>query len=357
MRTWQLLYLLTVALCPLSEASGDETSGVDSTTPSWFSRLDRDGNGVLNREEASRLFVPMDANQDGQVTVTEATDYAKTRVRSGTRAGNRKRTGPILQVRELASREKTGNGLWVVSIGHSCVVPAIRPFAEAARTAGYDNHTQIMQFAGAAGGAPKAQWNRSEETQDAKRALSTGRIDVMTFGHLVLADGRSVGCDVEDYERWIQFAIKHNPNIKFYIQDLWPWLPGAQRSPVELEEFNLEDYEASMAVSSKSVADVVEELNQKYAGRVRVIPVGPAMTELVRRVTKNALPGVDAVLVPPQQARDRVGLYRDRIHPTNVVASLEGYVYYACLYERYHSFCVQRPHHNLNCAPRRPDRG
>ena len=27
-----------------------------------------------------------------------------------------------------------------------------------------------------------------------------------------------------------------------------------------------------------------------------------------------------------------MGLYRDKIHPTDVVASLQGYIYYACLY-------------------------
>ena len=47
---------------------------------------------------------------------------------------------------------------------------------------------------------------------------------------------------------------------------------------------------------------------------------------------KNELPGVGAVSVPPKEAGERIGLYRDMIHPTNVIATLEGYIYYACLY-------------------------
>ena len=41
--------------------------------------------------------------------------------------------------------------------------------------------------------------------------------DLVTFGHFMK------GAEVEDYERWIELALKHNPETRFYIQDLWPW--------------------------------------------------------------------------------------------------------------------------------------
>lgn len=329
MRNSQRSFSLFAILSSFAVAAVGEAADATTKPPGWFSKLDRDGNGSLAGKEAERFLTAMDSDEDGMVTVAEAIAYMKTRARNTTRTGGRR--DRTFRARELDSREKTGNGLWVVSIGHSCVVPAIEPFVKIAVADGYENHTQVRQIAGGAAGAAEAQWNRSDDQQDAKQALSTGKIDVMTFGHLVAANGKSYGCDVEDYKRWIEFGLKHNPDMKFHIQDLWPWLPGAQRS-VKFEDFNLADYEAAMTHVSKSLASIVEELNREYPDRVRVIPVGPAMVELVRKVTKSELPGVDAVLVPPKEASERVGLYRDMIHPTNVIATLEGYIYYACLY-------------------------
>ncbi len=325
------IFVVVLLLPALPTTADDTTPSEAQKPPGWFSKLDLNGNGSLDRQEAGRLLGATDANQDGEVTVAEALAYVKRRQQNAARKGKRTGRLQLSRAEDMATREKTDNGLWVVSIGHSCVIPAIEPCIAIARSAGYGNHTHLIQYAGGAGGAAKAQWMRPEDKQEAKPALKTEKIDVMTFGHLVAADGKSYGCDVEDYERWIEFALKHNPDIRFFIQDLWPWLPGAGRS-VKFEDFNLEEYEAAMKVSSQSVAEVVEKLNQKYPGRVHVLPVGPAMTELVRRVTRKEQPGVDAVLVPPKEKKDRVGLYRDKIHPTTLIATLEGYIYYACLY-------------------------
>lgn len=304
--------------------------------PRWFSRLDRDGDGVLSADEAGRLLSVLDSDGDREVTAAEAAAYVRKRVEAAGRKGDRPRRGQMLvRAAELESQEKNGDGLWVVTIGHSCVVSAIEPCISVARSAGFENHTHLMQFYGGPSGAAEAQWQHEGDKQQAKAALASRKIDVMTFGHLVDWNGRSRGCDVEDYERWIDLAIEHNPKIRFYIQDLWPWLPGPERS-VEMEKFTLENYEAAMEVSTRSINAVVEALNRKYPGRIHILPAGLAMTELVRRVTRDELPGVDAVLVGQKEKQHglRVGLYRDKIHPTDLVAALQGYIYYACLYQR-----------------------
>jgi len=46
------------------------------------------------------------------------------------------------------------------------------------------------------------------------------------------------------------------------------------------------------------------------------------------------LPGIDAIHVPRTEETDRVGLYRDGIHPSGPVAQLEGYIYFACIYKK-----------------------
>ena len=323
--TFRRRFFVTLLLIPGIDVVAEES--VSSAPPPWFQKLDRDGNGTLSPAEANRFFDQMDSDQDGEVTVTEATAFMKARRQ---RAG---RPGYATKAADFEAVEKTDNGLWVVSIGHSCVAPAIFPTVSISRAAGYENHLHLMQFGGAGHGAARAQWNRPENTQEAKPALALGKIDVMTFGHLVDAGGRTHGCDVEDYKRWIDFALDHNPDIRFYIQDLWPWLPTEGRS-VSLEDFDLAQFESQMDHVTEVLSEVVHELNDEYPDRIHVLPVGPGVVELVRRLQTDRLPGVDALVVSPEEFADtkRIGLYRDMIHPSNVSATLEGYVYYACLY-------------------------
>ncbi len=210
---------------------------VEGEAPKWLSILDRDGNGFLDATEAGRLLGGMDTDKDGRITVAEAIAYGKRReAKPSSGRESTRRWQMIVKARDLQELKKTGDGLWAVSLGHSCVIPAIEPCITIARAAGHEKHTHLMQFYGGASGAAAA--------------LATGRIDVLTFGHLVAEDGRTHGGEVADYERWIQLALQHNPETRFYIQDLWPWLPGANRT-VNLDEFRLEDYEAAMAVSRK----------------------------------------------------------------------------------------------------------
>lgn len=307
------------------------TTAAERNIPSWFSKLDRDGNGSLNRAEASRLFEPMDTNRDGKVTIEEGLAYLQTRNR-GTNRGGRRRE-PLRSAGEIRTKKKTGNGLWIVSIGHSCIIPAVVPFSQIAIGEGYANHTHLMQFFGGAGGAAKAQWNRTEAQQQAKPALATGKIDVLTFGHFVRPDEMTQGCEEEDYVRWIEFALKKNPETRFYIQDLWSWLPmeGRRIAPVELD---IGTYRGKMQRTTRDLTKVVHELNRRFPGKVNVLPAGPAMVELVDRVLRKELPGVDAIMVEPKDAAERIGLLRDMIHPTEVLASLQGYIYYACLYRK-----------------------
>lgn len=330
------LQILCVSILAAASSTGmaEESDPANLVEPpGWFKKLDQDGNGRLDAGEAGRFLKAMDADGDQQVTLAEAVAYVKRRQVAAQRKGKRPSGRQmLLKAADFDDREKAGKGLWVVSIGHSCVIPAIEPCIAVSRLAGNPDHLHLMQFSGGAGGAARAQWSYDDQRQQAKLALATGKIDVMTFGHLVTWNGKSVGCDVEDYERWIGLALKHNRNSRFFIQDLWPWLytAGEQKGT----ERELDDYVAAMRVSSESINQVVESLDQKFPGRVHILPAGIALTELVRRFHRHELPGVDAVLVGPVQKKQgkKVGLYRDKIHPTQVVAALQGYIYYACLY-------------------------
>jgi len=116
--------------------------------------------------------------------------------------------------------------------------------------------------------------------------------------------------------------------MTFFIQDGWPRLadPALTRK--------LEFFELAQKTINDRVGAIVDALNKKYPDKVHVLPVGDGMVELVHRVLKRELPGVNRVYVPKSARRKAAGFYRDAIHPTKLVAQLEGYIYFACIYRR-----------------------
>jgi hypothetical protein len=237
-----------------------------------------------------------------------------------------------MRTAEAASREKKGNGLWVASSGHSLVGPALIPLKAIAQAAGYEGHNQIALLSGGANGSPRSLWEKSDDKQILKPALATGKWDVLTMG------SHYQGSEPEDFARWIELGLKYNPAMVFYIQDAWPrlpdLLPNAQQG-AEPAEITFERYLGQMQEINRRMAAIVEALNKRLSGKVYVIPVGNGMVELVRRQREGKLPGVDAIYIPKKKDDGkRVALYRDQIHPTAPVATLEGYLYYACLYKK-----------------------
>jgi hypothetical protein len=290
--------------------------------------LDRSHRETNQRlQEGLQKFPGADGNGDGVLTLTEA------------RAFQQKRRSSDLQAKrpaehDLTKIEKSGEGLWVASTGHSLVSPALGPFEAAARAAGFDGHRQARQLSGGATGAPRALWQRPETDQTVKHALRTGKVDVLTMG------SHYEGSEVEDFARWIDLALEHNPETSIFIMDAWPRLTDLLKmegNKAADADATFERYQQAMALVNDRTGKIVDRLNETYPGKVHVIPIGNAMVELVRRQLTGSLPGVDAVLVPGKKGAEpsgRIGLYRDSIHPTNPVATLEGYLYYACVYQK-----------------------
>jgi len=272
-----------------------------------------------------------DANGDGVLTMTEARAFLAARKAKGSTP--RKRPAP--KEVDLTTVEKTGKGLWVASTGHSLVAPALEPFGRAAASAGLDGHRQIRQLSGGASGAPRSHWEKPDSEQVVKRALATGKCDVLTMG------SHSVGSEVEDFARWIDLGLKHNPEMVFFVQDAWPYLTelfDVKGNKTADSDADFERYATATDRFGGWIAERVDALNDKYPGKVHVIPIGGAMRELVRRQLAGELPGVDAVYVPGRKdaepGKGQLGLYRDNIHPTGAVEALEGYLYYACIYKQ-----------------------
>lgn len=103
-------------------------------------------------------------------------------------------------------------GQRVFTCGHSFHVFAYRLVGEMAQAAGIEGH----QNAGlsAIGGSRVIQhWDVPEDKNEAKAALRSGRVDVLTLSPIWLPD--------EGIDRFVEFGAKYNPNIRVTVQEFW----------------------------------------------------------------------------------------------------------------------------------------
>jgi hypothetical protein len=283
--------------------------------------------------EALKTYPDADTDGDGILTLEEARSYRQRLAAAEVERPLPQRDGALPAGRQvdpaaLTAIKKTGDGLWVGSTGHSLVGPAMTPLEAIAKAAGYEGHLQICQLSGGASGSPRAHWEKPDAEQRMKAALATGKLDVLTMGiHLE-------GSEVEDIARWIELGLQHNPDMVFYLQDAWPRLYALLPEGKEPATPTLDAYKGEMSMVNAIVKEKVDALGKRFPGKVRVIPVGNAMVELVERFLAGNLPGVDAIFIDKKEGGERISLYRDSIHPSSAVAALEGYIYFACLYKR-----------------------
>lgn len=222
-----------------------------------------------------------------------------------------------------------GEGVRMVSTGHSWVAPAIRTLPKIAKAAGFDGHRQRPHIRGGARGAANAIWlaeigktnGSSKPSPVLLPAIATGKWDIMTWG--VYSDDKP-----EYFEQWIEFCLKYNPAMTFYIQDVWTGtrlLRGGGK-------LSLEKFRQGQAVINRKIKEAVEVLDRKYPGKVRVIPVGNSMLELLKLYYADKLPGIEGI--SKHLCGKEYTIWRDGGHLGKHMSWWEGYVYYATIYKK-----------------------
>jgi len=229
----------------------------------------------------------------------------------------------ILTVSGYAQDEK---GLTVASMGHSLVPGALDAFEKIVVAAGYEEHKQIRQLRGGVRGTAAAHWGYTDERQVIKPALEKGAVDVLTMAV------HYQGSAPDDFGRWIDLGLEHNPDMRFFIMDGWPQLrvkkpEGENAAPIGLEIPDMNTFAARQAEIDEKVAGVIKALREKYGEKVFLLPVGDGMLELRRRLERGKLPGVKQLV-----GEKWTSLYSDSIHPGYATSVMQGYVYYACIY-------------------------
>ena len=310
-----------------------------------YPEADTDGDGILSLKEA-RTFLKKAAgggkeSSAGRGESDKAIEVPKEELERD-------------DLEEFEPEGAAGKGVKMLFIGHSLVAPVESHFRKrVAPGAGLKGYESRMQYSGGKTGAPLRHWNYTGGKQKTRPALMTGKWDCLAMGMYYYWS------EVEDISRWIDFALKYNPAMKFYLQDGWPAADGggsnyggSSREAKALREaageiwkdvekddrgrkvLRFEAFEKAITGLDKGMDVKLKALNEKYPGKVFSIRSSHAMLELRRLLEKKKeIPLVNRVLASSKKARSSA-LYADQLHSGPAVIQLEGYLYLAAVHKR-----------------------
>jgi hypothetical protein len=214
-------------------------------------------------------------------------------------------------------------GQRVFSAGHSFHVFVPDILDDMAKAAGIKDH--VRTGLSSIGGSRVIQhWNVPEEKNPAKKALRTGKVDVLTLSPIYLPD--------EGIEKFTKLALEHNPHIRITIQEFW--LPfdlydtTFSKRPAKVDHNALTGRQLRQlhAPYFKSMDDHVQELNKKHGKQVLfVVPVGQAVIALREKIMAGMAPGL----------KKQEDLFTDAIgHAKPPLQALVAYCHFAVIYRR-----------------------
>jgi len=198
-------------------------------------------------------------------------------------------------------------------IGHSFFIPVAQRFERLPEACGVEDHSQKTVFSGGQSGSPGELWRGGKRTE-IQAILETGEIELLGMTYY-----DPTNSSLEDYKRWIDDALEHNPNTAFFIG--LPWgLNGARR--------DLEEYEKVGQITNESLYRTVLELRRLYPDNTILYAYyGMASVELKRLYEAGDLPDVENAVGPS-------GLYRDGMgHASNILKDLAALIWLESLYE------------------------
>ncbi|MGI9442176.1 MAG: hypothetical protein ACR2N1_06895 [Rubripirellula sp.] len=328
-------------------------------------------NGNAKRlQQLLKQFPAADTNQDGKLTWQEALAY---RNKMGAEAGGRNQgrnqgrgvqttfevnTGweldkfpkeavcymPASQIKATYAKVAGGKGpavvshskptdgaLRVVGVGHSFMMPGYKTMPLIAKGAGMDQPLYTHVGGGMTGSA-RYKWEQENgifgfEGKPYPKLLSSianAEWEAMMFGPYFQDQPKYYSC-------WIDFCLKYNPNMKFYLSDAWPQLSQLKEKPKSEAFFTDEVLDQLAEERKKMHALVIDPLRKAYPGKVFILPTSDSMVLAAKHFMRGELPGIDGLhRVIGKKERS---LWRDQLgHLGPGFERLEGYVFYATLY-------------------------
>jgi len=229
--------------------------------------------------------------------------------------------------------EPDDGALRVVGIGHSFMMPGYKTLPAISQGAGM-KQPLYTHVGGGITGSARYKWEQENGIfQFAGRpvpkllsSISGAQWDAMMFGPYY--NDRPVY-----YSCWIDFCLKFNPDMKFYLSDAWPQLEQLGKNP-ESEAFFTEEVLDRMGSEKRAAYDtMLKPLMKAYPGKVFILPTSDAMVLAAKHFIRGELPGIEG-LHRVIGGKER-SLWRDQLgHLGPGLERLEGYVFYATLYQR-----------------------
>ncbi|TWU03366.1 hypothetical protein [Neorhodopirellula pilleata] len=308
-----------------------------------------------------KQFPAADVDRDGRLTAAEANAY-RSKLMKQDRAGGKQSGAPrefsvdprwkderfpsdamcYRSPQEIAkaygtvtSRPKPDDGsLRIVGTGHSFMAPGYGCLPKIARAAGFNQQTLLTHTGGGITGSARYKWEQEngifefagQPVPKLLASISNANWDVMMWGPYF-------NDQPEYYRCWIDFCLRYNPDIKFYLSDAWPQLYQLEKFPSSEAELTAATIARMGKERHTTYASLIEMFNQEYPGKVFVLPTSDAMVLAAERYHRGELPGVDG-LHRSVGGKER-SLWRDELgHLGPGFDRLEGYVFYATLYGR-----------------------
>jgi hypothetical protein len=135
------------------------------------------------------------------------------------------------------------------------------------------------------------------------------------------------------YSCWIDFCLKYNPGMKFFLSDAWPQLGQLEEVPKTEKPLTAEVFRQLGEEKNKIVVELMAKLEKKYPKKVFIMPTSDAMVLAVEHYHRGELPGVEGI--NKSVGKKERSLWRDRLgHLGPGFDRLEGYVFYATIYRR-----------------------
>ncbi len=309
-----------------------------------------DANSKL--QQALKQYPDADTNSDGVLTMQEARAYLL-KINTASDDSATKRIRPIFETEifkataeeldramqaDNASKQKEalqfpkGNGLRIISTGHSWVAPALRTLPQIAVAAGLHGQHIRSHTSGGGTGSANSIWRKEFGKYGSEAAkpillpaIATGQWDVMTWGAFY-------GDVPEHYTQWVDVCLKANPKMTFFIQDGWPTFDKSMSElepAVALQQID----ESHRDLQRVMFQQEYEILSKRYPGKIHIAPAGAAVVEMLHHYFAGKLTGFDCV---SENLGGTKGIYRDGGHLSKESGMewLVGYLYYGMLYQR-----------------------
>ena len=219
----------------------------------------------------------------------------------------------------------------IVGTGHSFTAPGYRTLPSITRAAGFEQPFSLHNGGGRTGSV-SYKWEQENGIFDFKgkpypkllSSIANAKWEAMMFGPYFQDQAKYFSC-------WIDFCLKYNPEMKFYISDAWPQLSQLKEKPTS-EAFFTEAVMDQLSDERKTMhAGVMDPLRNSYPEKVFVLPTSDAMVLAAKHFLRGELPGVEGI--HRVIGRKERSLWRDQLgHLGPGFDRLEGYVFYATLY-------------------------